>query len=66
MKEQFIVTRIIIEASMNKEVQQFKIINNNAPNQPPTFDTYKEAEGWIKENGEKSKFYQIQKFLMPI
>lgn len=70
MKEMFIVTRLVINQHILKAedgIDLFININPNSPDgEPPMFDTYDKAQGWIKNNGIKAKWYQIQKILMPI
>jgi hypothetical protein len=73
MKEKFFVLRVLLlqpEVKNNMMVVPHGTFILNNPNdglkEPPIFDTYPEAENWIKENGAKNKYYQIQKFLMPI
>lgn len=69
MKEQFVVTKVIVDVNTfvtNVDSHVFHLISPNGSEEPPMFDTYKEAEDWIKKNGEKYRWYQIQKFLMRI
>lgn len=69
MSEQFYVTQIVVQkGSPYAQVPSdtFTTVNPNGSNPPPQFDTYKEAEEWIKNNGIKCKWYQIQKYLMPV
>lgn len=66
MKEQFIVAQIMANRLSSTHYDDFILVNPNGKDTPPIFDTYKEAENWIKENGVKAKWYQIQKFIMPI
>jgi len=69
MKEVYIVSQVIVETvdmAKGGKVHEFISLNPNGTNEPPTFDTYNEAEDWIKKNGAKNKFHQINKFLMPI
>lgn len=42
------------------------MLNPNGITEPPNYDSYKEAEDWIKNKGIKRKKYQIQKFITPI
>lgn len=68
MKETFIVTQVTvetIETVKKTRVHEFVSLNPNGTAEPPTFDTYKEAEDWIKTKGAKNKFHQIQKYLIP-
>ena len=64
MKEIYIVTRIIIDIATDLEGHTFIIYNPKGKDQPPTFDTYNEAQEWIKNKGQKHKYYQIQKIFI--
>lgn len=65
MKEQFFVTRVLIDNELNNGFHTFVVINPEGHSQPPTFDTYKDAQEFVQHHGIKYKYYQIQKFLMP-
>ncbi|MGZ3883558.1 MAG: hypothetical protein ACXVPD_05035 [Bacteroidia bacterium] len=60
MKERFIIT---VTSNKPDEYTTAQYFVTYLEKKAPVMDTYPEAMDWIKTNGIKDKYYQIQKII---